>query len=66
MFCRYKTENLLLSDIRLVENTKILHQMIDNNVIEINFDDDSIQIIPKIDGNISLNEEKMIVPKHRV
>ena len=40
--------------------------MIDNNVIEINFDDDSIQIIPKIDGNISLNEEKMIVPKHRV
>ena len=66
MFCRYETENLLLSDIRLVENTKILHQMIDNNVIEINFDDDSIQIIPKIDGNISLNEEKMIVPKHRV
>ena len=66
MFCRYKTENLLLSDIRLVENTKISHQMIDNNVIEINFDDDSIQIIPKIDGNISLNEEKMIVPKHRV
>ena len=61
-----KLKNILLYDIRLVENTKISHQMIDNNVIEINFDDDSIQIIPKIDGNISLNEEKMIVPKHRV